>query len=228
MIKKHPDLREPNDETVIWKYLSLAKFLFLLKKEELHFHRIDCFPDKNEGLLTIIDKKMFYYDEGNNAPMEYWERERKRYYISCWIESPHELNLMWDRYSNEGIAIKTTVANLKKSLEKDVKHVERISKVKYVDYEKESSQDFGTPKQIYKIMLTKRNYFEQEKEIRLILFKEIEDDGITTGVNVPIYIEPLLQEIWISPKADTFIAELIKREISFKNLNPSIVQKSHI
>ena len=135
---------------------------------------------------------------------------------------------MWDRYSNEGIAIKTTVANLKKSLEKDVKHVERISKVKYVDYEKESSQDFGTPKQIYKIMLTKRNFFEQEKEIRLILFKEIEDDGITTGINVPIYIEPLLQEIWISPKADTFIAELIKSELSIKNLNPSIVQKSHI
>ena len=75
-------------------------------------------------------------------------------------------------------------------------------------------------------MLTKRKYFEQEKEIRVILFKEIEDDG--KGVNVPIFIEPLLQEIWISPKADAFIADLIKSELSYKNLNPSIVQKSHI
>ena len=204
----------------------LQSFYFFSKKEELHFHRIDCFPDKNEGLLTTIDKKMFYFDEANIASKEYWERERKRYYISCWIESPHELNLMWDRYSSDGIAIKTTVANLKESLGRDVKYVERISKVKYVDYEKESSQDYGTPKQIYKIMLTKRKYFEQEKEIRVILFKEIEDDG--KGVNVPIFIEPLLQEIWISPKADAFIADLIKSELSYKNLNPSIVQKSHI
>lgn len=228
MIKPHPDLSEPNDKTVIWKYLSLAKFLFLLKKEELHFHRIDCFPDHNEGLLTTIDKKIFYYDEANNASKEYWERERKRHYISCWIESPHELNLMWDRYSNEGVAIKTTVAALKAALDRDVKYVERISSVKYVDYENDSSQDNGTPKQIYKIMLTKRKYFEQEKEIRLIMFKEDEDNGKITGVNVPIYVEPLLQEIWISPKADVFVEDLLKSEISFKNLNPSIVQKSHI
>ena len=72
------------------------------------------------------------------------------------------------------------------------------------------------------------DYFEQEKEIRLIMFKDADDDGKITGINVPIYIESLLQEIWISPKADAFVAELIKSEMSLKNLNPSIVQMSHI
>ena len=105
--------------------------MVLVQEQMLHLHRIDKFEDSAEGTLSIIDKKLFRYDESNN----YWERERKRHYVNCLIESPYELSLMWQCYGYNGIAIKTTVSKLRDSLSNDTEHKFNLSRVKYIDYE---------------------------------------------------------------------------------------------
>ena len=109
MIEFHKDLDTISYNTTIWRYMPIENFIRLINYRELHFHRIDSFNDKEEGTLTTIDKKIFRYFSNSK---EYWETERKRHYISCWIESPHELALMWQTYGKKGIAIKSSVKSL--------------------------------------------------------------------------------------------------------------------
>ena len=149
MVKIHKHLEDIPDDIVIWRYMSLEKFLSLIENKELYFCRVDLFEDKHEATLPIIDKNNFYYSEENK---NYWENERKRHFVNCWIESPHELSLMWTAYAKDGLAIKTTAGNLKKSLNDSEENI-YLSRVKYIDYNIDSSQDAGKPKNILKLLL---------------------------------------------------------------------------
>lgn len=104
MIVKHKDIKDLDNDIVLWKYMSLSKFLYLLNTHSLYFCRLDCFDDPFEGSLSLLDKGLFRCTDENR---QYWEREVKRHYASCWIKSDHELNLMWNSYGKDGIAIKT-------------------------------------------------------------------------------------------------------------------------
>ena len=46
MIKQHSSFEKVTDETILWQYMSLAKFLFLINNRKLHLHRIDDLMDK--------------------------------------------------------------------------------------------------------------------------------------------------------------------------------------
>ena len=66
MIKKHSQWEEIPDDTVLWQYMSLTKFLFLIKNRKLHLHRLDDLMDKEEGVLSVLDKKsLSFYDDTN-------------------------------------------------------------------------------------------------------------------------------------------------------------------
>ena len=45
----------PSPQTILWKYLDLAKFISLLSSRELYFTRLDHFSDKYEGALCSRD-----------------------------------------------------------------------------------------------------------------------------------------------------------------------------
>ena len=64
MIKQHRLFEHVPDETILWQYMSLTKFLFFIKKRKLHLHNIDDFMDKEEGVLSALDKRSlpFYKD----------------------------------------------------------------------------------------------------------------------------------------------------------------------
>ena len=64
MIRQYPQWGKIPDETVLWQYMSLTKFLFLIKNRKLHLHRIDDLMDKEEGILSVLDKKSLpFYDD---------------------------------------------------------------------------------------------------------------------------------------------------------------------
>lgn len=190
--------------------MSLEKFMVLVQEQMLHLHRIDKFEDSAEGTLSIIDKKLFRYDESNN----YWERERKRHYVNCWIESPYELSLMWQCYGYNGIAIKTTVSKLRDSLSNDTEHKFNLSRVKYIDYESgESSQDNGTHLNVLKLLFTKRMFFQQEQEVRLLYSNYNNNGNEPIGYDFPIAVKVLIDEIRISPYADDVIKKIVETEM---------------
>ena len=160
MIQLKKDLGNIDNSITIWRYMSLKHFLCLIKTQELHFHRIDLYDDNYEGILTAKDKKIFKH---YSIQKEYWERERKRHYVSCWTESPHELALMWQTYGTDGIVIKSSIMSLVDSFRDDSEHKLTLSKVQYLDFNSESSQMEGLPININNIVFTKRKLCSSRK-----------------------------------------------------------------
>lgn len=214
MYKKHRDLEEVPRQTIIWQYMALSKFICLLREKELYFNRVDNFRDKRECTLTAIDKKLFRCTKDAEW---YWERERKRHFISCWLESDYELALMWDTYGKDGVAIRTTVGDLIDSLAVDTEHYQYLARVKYIDEQIGSSQDMGTIKNVLKIPLSKRKYFEQEREIRLLYSREETDDK--TGISFPVDLNCLITEVRVFPNAPQYYLNVINNELKSANVN---------
>jgi Protein of unknown function (DUF2971). len=105
-------------------------------------------------------------------------------FVNCWCDGEYELNTMWSSYTTnrEGVAIKSTVKNIKQSLRKEqIKEGGRIRarKITYCDYD-EAFQDeapgnaplffrLGGTYEILKHMLfTKTRYYDTERELRLL------------------------------------------------------------
>ena len=213
MYKKHIDLEEVPRHTIIWQYMPLSKFICLLREEKLYFNRVDNFKDKRECTLTAIDKKIFRFTKDAEC---YWERERKRHFINCWLESDYELALMWDTYGKDGVAIKTTVGNLIDSLAVDSEHHQYLSRVKYLDEKLDCSQDWGTPNNVLKIPLSKRKFYEQEREIRLLYTREETDEQ--KGISFSVDLNCLISEVRVYPDAPPYFLEVVKKELQIASV----------
>lgn len=208
MYEKNSAFEEIPSDVILWKYMSLDKFIYLISENKLYFCRIDKFEDDRECTLTTIDKKIFRYNE---KAKYYWERERTRYFISCWIKANNELALMWNTYGKKGIAIKTTVGKLIESLSEDTQHDIYISCVNYIDYKKESSQATGKALNALRIPMTKRNFFEQEKEVRLLYCDYNNKNEI--GHSLDINTKALIEGIKVYPNAPRYFIDIVNMEL---------------
>lgn len=213
MYKEHIDLPKVPRYTIIWQYMPLSKFIYLLRDNKMYFNRVDNFKDKSECTLTAIDKKIFRFTDDAKL---YWERERKRHFISCWLESDYELALMWDTYGKNGVVIKTTVGDLIDSLAVDTEHYQYLARVKYIDEQFESSQVFGSPINILKIPFSKRKYYEQEQEIRLLYSREETDEQ--RGISFPVDLSCLINEVRVYPEAPKYFLEVVNKELDAAKL----------
>jgi hypothetical protein len=156
----------PPDDTVIWRFMSLAKFLSLLTKSSIYFSQAYKLRDGDpyEGTLsrpnvdfyqTVMANETFARQVMQTAPNEplpfnYHEvfspNERKRLgdihasttYINCWNISKHESAFLWSMYAtpSDGIGIRSTIGRLQKSIEKDKRDI-YIGPVIYIDYNSE-------------------------------------------------------------------------------------------
>lgn len=208
MFKFHRAFEEVPRSTIIWQYMPLGKFISLLNNSQLYFNRIDNYKDRTECTLTAIDKKIFRYTKDSET---YWEKERKRHFISCWLESDLELALMWDTYGKEGVAIRSTVGDLIDSLAVDAEHNQYLARVKYLDELIDSSQDMNTPTNVLKVPMSKRKYYEQEKEIRLLYSRENVDDK--TGISFSVDLNCLIKEVVTYPNAPSYFLDIVNKEM---------------
>ena len=225
MYKTHKDFTTPNRMTIIWRYMSLSKFLSLINNEELYFARHDKFFDAQEGILSDPDKSFF----DSKVPGISSRMKCENFgctYINCWIMSDTEQYLMWTAYSSidEGIAIKTTVGNLIDSLDPNDKRSIYISDVNYIDYKSQYTFDkTGGFANLLAPFFCKGKYFEQEKELRLIYNNyEIDERNKIEGVQFKVSLDTLIDEIWIAPVARTWFEEIVKKELILHNIHKQV------
>jgi hypothetical protein len=105
------------DDTVLWRYLSLARFMDLLEHRALWFSRMDQFEDPLEGIFTDAElEQMASLSVSSALPILGFSRAagtvkgdtqsflriiamiRVSHFVSCWREGPHESMAMWDIY----------------------------------------------------------------------------------------------------------------------------------
>ena len=124
--------------STIWRYMNFEKFISLLQNKALFFST--CFNmqklDPFEGYYTKInneDKKKY----AKGKAKDYRELFLKNTFINCWHIDTNENAAMWNIYTSgkNGLVIKSTITNLKKSFEHTNDDI-YIGSIKYKDYEK--------------------------------------------------------------------------------------------
>lgn len=242
-------------DTKLWRYMSFAKFVELLRTKNLHLPSAMMFEDPYEGacgeakntdllveyLSNIVDNRIQKKGELQVEPdtvREIISKAHKYYndlgasnkyftFISCWHENETESEAMWKLYTQkqpEGVAIQTTFGALKKAInDPDV----QIGRVSYVDYE----QTFFTSDSYF---WYKRKFFEHEREVRVIMIpdddlrkKMVEDyKRNTIVVNLPIDLDVLIKNVYVSPYADVWFRDLVVDEMKRCNLAKSVLYSS--
>lgn len=176
----------------------------------------------------------------------------KKVFINCWCINKDESYLMWRAYANEGFAIKTTIGKLKKSLSKD-ENLQNliIDKIHYCSLEElknlEIKSEKGGSEETLKdpfvaIFLRKLNFFQDEKELRIILSdfeSQTVEDGDGNGIILKCELGDLIEEVYISPllkskalnqedKNMSSIENLIKNKLGNLTLKTSYISENLI
>lgn len=190
------------DDTILWRYMSLDKFINLIDTQTLFLSPIAYFKNSDplEGYLpkkfhTEIESHLqLMLKSGSKLPEsapkemlkleEEWaettsrrlklmrEKARGRQSICCWYESKFESEAMWKLYGDNGksIAIKTTVASIKKSIEsRDNEKLAILARMRYLDFNDVdmTREELLAKKERVSTILLKRKEYEHEREVRL-------------------------------------------------------------
>jgi hypothetical protein len=254
--KPHPVFVPPqNLDALIWRYTDLAKLLSLLDRSQLFFPRLDKLDDPFEGYYTktvlalehlsfedlpeelklqIPDEKALSIVIGNQKQMrELAKNQREITFVNSWYCNQHESAAMWSQYlkTQEGIAIRSSYQRLTESFERYQDFEVHIGMVNYLDYESDTIP-FGN---ILAPVMFKRKSFEHERELRAVVwtlehgknamgsenkFKDI------SGLYVAIDIPTLIERIYVTPTAPTWVRELIGSLVKRFGYTIPVVQSS--
>ena len=218
MYKELEGITPPGDDTTLWRYMSLEKFVSILATGSLFFTRVDKFDDPFEGftppLLTymyelIINRAEDTEKAGLESAVKAMENWRKYVMCNCWHQNQEESMAMWEKYQmrNSGIAIKTTMQNLKKSLSDELDIF--IGQIKYSSpetYETKYTFDYvsanlSNEQLLYFPYFYKRKAFEYEHEVRLIIDSH-----------------PLVSDYWDKNFGDIPLEDIFQKELELPEI----------
>ena len=237
MFEKHSSLYEIEDDCMLWQYMSFSKFVNLLLGK-MYFRRIDSFEDVFEGSWPSLNKQYIDYVEKNegNTIGSFDVIARKMIYISCFHQANEESAFMWKQYAdNDGVAIVTSSSRIKDSFH-SVDTPIYMSRVKYIDYNREPIYDMGN---MFSVVIHKRKSFQYEQEVRCLTLlndlytdsginekyyisegkkKKVDFDKFPKGIKLDIDLEKLIEKVYISPYAENYIVENVKACLEAKHL----------
>ena len=244
MYEDHRIFNAPEDENIkIWRYMDFTKMVSLLDSKKLFFARADRLGDPFEGSLpkSNVESRSHIPAEFSKvnigmyriAMLELGKLNKKwpeHTVINCWHMNNHESAAMWRLYlkSNEGIAIQSTYARLKKSLNDEEKIY--IGMVNYIDYESESidTSNWLSP------FIHKRKSYEHEKEIRAVILKhpinkdtkkfDFNAGTISDGLQVKVNLELLIESIYVAPSSPEWFKDLVDAVVKKYNYNSPVIQ----
>ena len=225
MSKELKGVIQPKDDTTLWRYMSFEKFANILATESLFFSRADKYDDKFEGR---IPESITLYYKSRNIRID----PNLRQYImcNCWHYGEEESMGMWDKYHlrNSGIAIKTTMGNLKDCLP-DAPNI-FIGQVEYgvesieIQNQIDVPEDASVESVLHYLYFYKRKPFRYEQEVRAIIDIRsiLRGDPYEFGKPLKINIKTLIgenSEVIVSPYADKWVTgtlELIVERYEFQ------------
>ena len=216
---------EPEANSILWRYMSFAKFCSLLDRKALFFSLVGDMEDRYEGFI-YPPKPREHGDSLQQAERighGVLRKIARTALTSCWTESGHESSLMWKAYAGaEGVAVRTSFQNLQESIRSVAELPVTFGQVEYVDYRRNEVPRFG-----WAPLLHKRTEYRDEGEVRAILPGPPWDVSIQQGVPethipldsdvaeqrgryIPVDLEILVQEIVLPPHAAPWFAQVVK------------------
>lgn len=193
MYEEHPAFEAPDDrDAPIWRFTDLAKFLSLLTRRDLYFHRADLLEDPFEGAIW----KLYGQDGKRTAEVH------GSVFVNSWHRNDHESMAMWKIYGAEssGIALRSTYSRLIDSFA-DRKEPIHVGVVSYVDARTEPQGEDLLP------FMQKRKAFEYERELRAVARCRDED---ATGAYVAVDLETLVERVVLAPGTPDWVLEVTR------------------
>ena len=203
---------QPASDSRIWRYINLTQLLSILEKESLWFTDISNFEDPYEGTvpkgnvqdeIQEMSSRLEVSDETAKVLHSFYTDDPGigGYYVNCWNLSPHESAALWEQYidTSQGVAISTTVDNLKSAIGTDEI---MYGEVNYIDYEEES-----IPQGILPLLFHKRRSFKHENEFRICIGDSEADLG--DGNYVDVEVGELIDQLYLSPISPNWFEDLI-------------------
>lgn len=256
---------EKNKNKLLWRYMDIGKFINLISEKKIYFSTPDQLEDidkydsslstYNEVYLKSISELITPSTErsnNNNDVLNFLKKIRPIIGMSCWHQNSRESYSFWQSYSNNGIAICTTLDSLVQSLPKTKKFI--IGKIKYNKGNLSSSVPDMFQESILYHFFNKRQYYSSEKEIRILtsiyddsadlkrihdikfqdilynyeLYKDIKFCTGDKNQKYDINIDLLINKIYIAPKAPNYIHDAVLALVKIYGINGNKVQKSNI
>jgi hypothetical protein len=185
-----------------------------LKVDDLTFDQI---PTEWKTTGGINDEETFNIWKANQAGIrEFLKKERDDIYVNSWHLRDYEYAAMWNQYARNdiGIAIQSTVDRLVNSLNKCSDIDIFVGLIKYLDYNREAIP----MKNLLLPFIHKRKSFEYEQEIRALIWKtaknypkgEIQVSTDLSGFYIPVDVEILIENIFVSPNSSKWQYELLE------------------
>jgi hypothetical protein len=245
MFKDHPTFIQPNDETEkVWRYMDFPKLVSILDKSSLFFARGDQFNDPFEGSYPLLNVQGRSHIPSGIPPSSIQKFQDamadmgninknwpKHIGVNCWHLNNHESAAMWHLYlqSNEGVAIQSTYKKLRDSFSPSNEEI-HLGLVKYIDYEKE----FFSADNMLNPFVHKRKSFEHEKEVRAVIMRwpsggssvDFSKTTILCGVDVPIDLKLLIENIYISPSSPQWFVDVVTSTVKKYGYSFPILQSS--
>lgn len=211
MSKELKGIGQPKDEDTVWRYMSFEKFANILATKSLFFARADKYDDKFEGYVpeSII---MSYESVVSRINPNF----RQYIMCNCWHHGNEESMAMWDKYHlrNSGIAIKTTIGNLKNSLPDEPNVF--IGQIEYIENHNQIDmpEDLPIESLLHYPYFYKRTPFKYEQEVRAIIdvVSCLHDVPYEFGRSLKIDVKTLMgenSEVIVSPYAEKWITDMI-------------------
>lgn len=210
-------MTELNKNQIIWRYLSLDKFLDLILNRTITLTPYKKASDQNEvsWILDSIDERNEHLRSSVNSHIEIL---KDYYFISCWTKSDFEKISLWRHYLGKdglGVAIKSTYAGVQKGILWDSYMMKEVIYKSELKFEEEIESD--------RLLYTKYIAYKDEEEVRFIVNHPRtiwpENSG-PVQVNAPplmkfnIDIDTLIDEIVISPYCKSWQRDLIRQLIN--------------
>ena len=225
---------EPDPSTTLWRYMSFAKFCSMLERRALFFALVGDMEDRYEGFIYPPARRE------PNDPLGQAERMShdllrgisRTALVSCWTESRYESHLMWTTYARtEGVGIRTTFHDLRKSIRSVAELPVTFGQVKYVDYRQSEVPRFG-----WAPLFHKRMEYRSENEMRAVLpgprwdADDLPDVPLDPDVAehrgryVPVDLEILIKQVVVPPDAAPWFAEVVQSALGRSPVTVSVTE----
>ena len=179
MYEAHVWAKAPmNRKVTIWRYFRFNRFIDLLGSGQMHFARLDQFSDQFEGALpegTVPLPKDSFLNKstlpgGSPTNFERLVRTINRTgklctFASCWYTSEYESEAMWRLFGSDGVAIRSSFAQLCASFSGEARSV-YVGEMRYLDFRTEQPPTYGNT---LATAFYKRREFEHERELRAVV-----------------------------------------------------------
>lgn len=239
----------------ICRYFSLEHFLNLLDLKMLHFTRLSCFSDINEGLRNnewiinnIEQRDKLFADQSIpkidikhiRTNHEKTKVVREKQYASCWTTKINECMALWSMFANNGLGILvySSTDSLRSSLDRSkATAIAEAGSVlsspdRKIQYRPHNILDLTAG--VVDTAFEKNQYYDFEHEYRFLIDMKDYNQEVApfektlNGILVPLKGLDFIEKVLIGYKFDETVKASIAKSLFHMGLPENKIHKSII